>query len=107
MNRKRKIKDKPCTLPPLTPEIDIYIFIYIAKCALSCKSFRKFRESSGTQNYSGTKFGLIRVLWIFLLQFVPDQKFTLNRKKWVLGGAQRVGKGVIGYLRLGQVKLDL
>ena len=39
---------------------EIYIYIYIAKCGLSCKTCRKIRENSGTQNCSGTKLGLIR-----------------------------------------------
>ena len=30
---------------------------------ISCRSFRKFRENSGTQMYLGTKLGLIRLPW--------------------------------------------
>ena len=55
--------------------------IYLSICSLLGKSCRKIRENSGAQNYSDTKLGLIRVPWLFLLQFVPLQKCTLNRNK--------------------------
>ena len=56
----------------------IYIYQYLAKCPVSGMTCGKFRKNSGSQNYSGTKFALIRVPLLFLLQFVPIQKFTLN-----------------------------
>ena len=35
-------------------------------------------ENSGTQNYSGTKLGLIRVPWLFLLQLVRPANCMLS-----------------------------
>ena len=47
---------------------NIYIYIYIANCAISCTQCRKFISNSGTQNYLGHV--------VILGQFVPPKKFT-------------------------------
>ena len=39
-------------------------------------AFTKIISNSGAYNYLSTKSGLIRVLWLFLLQSVPPEKFT-------------------------------
>ena len=77
--------------------IYICIFIFSKMFSFGYTTYKIYIKFGYTKLF-GYKFGLFRVPWLFLLQFVPMQKFTLHRNKRKNGGltsAQRVEKGVI------------